>query len=431
MKKLQLIIIFLILAVFCYGQVPFYKNIEIRKAAPQVWVNGVGGQLKLYNSTITESDGKFIFVGGIIKLNGDTVMVTSDTLFISNRIDQKVSLGDSLTIYVTPTQVVDSILVHTDNSANWNIAYDWGDHAAAGYSPKHDAVLTGTTNLESMAWDGVRIDAVADGGTDIILQRSGTTIGVRQPDDYFAFIDEDISMTIAMAGDTSLSPTPGKVGDRYLNTLTHEEYVSYGDSTRGTWTTDPLRYEKYRAWTRAGSIWKLFPLSGGAMSGASTMTNHRAYYVLYEVKVPTVITGFKYCLLVAGVYNTAGDEYNGIAISEVTGTDYHKIDSTANSVNMWKAAINQEQTIDLPAPRTLQPGWYMVSCIWRSSDGSPATAPQLYTMGGGASWVNRYATNGGNYLVGYVTGDAQTDVPHTMNKAGLTYHAADWAIIMY
>ena len=146
MKKLQLIIIFLVLAVFCYGQVPLYKNLEIRKPAPQFWGNGTGAQLKLYNSTITESDGKFIFVGGIIKLNSDTVMVTSDTLFLSNRIDQKLGLSDSI-LYVTPTRLMDSILAHVGDGVSYP---DAGIPVSSGSSWSSSISTTGTTGTGNL-----------------------------------------------------------------------------------------------------------------------------------------------------------------------------------------------------------------------------------------------------------------------------------------
>lgn len=35
----------------------------------------------------------------------------------------------------------------TDNSANWNTAYGWGNHASAGYAPTNNATFTGTHTI--------------------------------------------------------------------------------------------------------------------------------------------------------------------------------------------------------------------------------------------------------------------------------------------
>ena len=59
----------------------------------------------------------------------------------------------------------------TNNSANWNTAYGWGNHASAGYAPINSPTFTGMLT----ASDDLTIGDAVAGGNLLILGKSGTS----------------------------------------------------------------------------------------------------------------------------------------------------------------------------------------------------------------------------------------------------------------
>lgn len=57
----------------------------------------------------------------------------------------------------------------TNNSANWNTAYGWGNHASAGYAPTANPTFSGTVTLPGTF-------SIVISGTDLLIKYGATTI---------------------------------------------------------------------------------------------------------------------------------------------------------------------------------------------------------------------------------------------------------------
>jgi len=75
MKKIFLILASFLLSTGLFAQVT-NQDVEVRKIAPRIWGNGSGGQLKLYNTTITESSGNLLLGGGNFNLQTNNLLGT-------------------------------------------------------------------------------------------------------------------------------------------------------------------------------------------------------------------------------------------------------------------------------------------------------------------------------------------------------------------
>ena len=158
---------------------------------------------------------------------------------------------------------------------------------------------------------------------------------------------------------------------------------------------------------------KVFPIGMDlslAIANLVTMTSGRKYFCSFYLKKPTLITGYKFNVQIAGVYTA--DAENGLSIhsmasnlsTEVTGTK-------VTSPTMWSVA--GVITVPLTTPITLPAGEYKVYALYHSS--AQTTAPIItgLTVGDSAGTYNNNAFSGNNAIIGYV--NTQTILTTTQN----------------
>lgn len=131
-----------------------------------------------------------------------------------------------------------------------------------------------------------------------------------------------------------------------------------------------------------GLAMKMIPIySYHFLAANGVFTDGRENFVVYRVNKTFTLTGFKFITSTAGNYTP--DNYNGIAISRVTGTTTTLLASTPNDTadpNMWEGAANTLRTRDLSTPIELTPGIYVIHSIYNCS-GTATTAPSLFVNG--------------------------------------------------
>ena len=71
----------------------------------------------------------------------------------------------------------------TNNSANWNTAYGWGNHASAGYAPSANPTFSGTITLPGTF-------SIIVSGTDLLIKFGSTTIFKLSSVGYLSTLNE-------------------------------------------------------------------------------------------------------------------------------------------------------------------------------------------------------------------------------------------------
>jgi len=102
----------------------------------------------------------------------------------------------------------------TNNSANWNTAYGWGNHASVGY-------LTTDTK-----WNG--------GSTGLNAATGRTSLNVPLASDTISVYSVPI-LSIQYFGTNPPTTTPLKIGDEFNDTTHKKTYKAYGISSSSDW----------------------------------------------------------------------------------------------------------------------------------------------------------------------------------------------------
>lgn len=198
MKKLLLSVIFILLAASMSAQVLYTRDLTLKKAAPILLFDGLGGVINLNNNIyLTQSTNKVTLSGGILNMTnnfsiGDVPLLPTITQLnylstvisdVQVQINSKVGYPAAGIPLSTGVAWGASI---TNNSANWNTAYGWGNHAGL-YDPigtgtglvgahelTYNHINYNTAYTDRLKWDGGATDLVAGTGRTSL---GGTTVG--------------------------------------------------------------------------------------------------------------------------------------------------------------------------------------------------------------------------------------------------------------
>jgi hypothetical protein len=187
-----------------------------------------------------------------------------------------------------------------------------------------------------------------------------------------------------------------------------DEYIADGEvGVLLTQWNNGIEDNYLKALQAAGMSIKVGPAMGFYPRVSHTIYDAQAIWTLFYLSDTTEVTGVGFLQETQGNYTA--DNYNGFAIYSVSGTNYTKIDSTANDGNLWKTAANTSATRAFSAgPHELNPGIYYVFLVYNSS--AQTTAPKIYFNDDLSNAVVSGLT-GTNKIAGTVT--AQTTPPIT------------------
>lgn len=104
MKRIILILLGITIAITACGQEVLKRNLEVRKIAPEINLNGTGAMLKFYNGDValTQSNNALTLTGGVLKVDADT-LATMDYARLRG--------GDGLSTTDVQDEIADSLNV--------------------------------------------------------------------------------------------------------------------------------------------------------------------------------------------------------------------------------------------------------------------------------------------------------------------------------
>jgi hypothetical protein len=156
MKKLIILFTIICLPVVLMGQTTIKNNFVIERSSPSLHLKGSNGVIN-FNSgdiTLTNTSNTLTIVGGVLALPANGLLINSinhlygltDTitdLYYTKANITTYLAGKQDTGVISMTYPASGIALSTgsawgtsivNNSANWNTAYGWGNHASAGYA---------------------------------------------------------------------------------------------------------------------------------------------------------------------------------------------------------------------------------------------------------------------------------------------------------
>lgn len=212
--------------------------------------------------------------------------------------------------------------------------------------------------------------------------------------------------------------------------LTESKIISYDNTVADNADTtafDSFDFEAVRVLNSLGVTAKILPLSlelgGGVLTPA--MGDGNIYYNLCLVKETKILTSFTFIMSTA--FDGTGDNYNGIGIYSISAIDgsLTKLSETANNPNIWKATAGIPTTVNLPTPLTLQPGKYIIACIYNNS--AQTTAPSMQGVGA-TTWYN-YVIPNGVKLSGYSATNTNNTLPATVTQNFIYPTSSSYVVI--
>jgi len=182
--------------------------------------------------------------------------------------------------------------------------------------------------------------------------------------------------------------------------------------TRYDFRNEPSRENTIKIWRNYGSTIKLFPASALIFTSTMGMVDGTVFWSLCYTADTITLTGFRYALQTAGAFT--GDAFNGIALCSVSGGVATQIATTANNEAIWKTASFTPATVNLTAPITIPPGYYVTAAIYNSSAQTTAPVIQGHSVGSCLS-----VTAGLGVSLGLkTTAQATVPTPYTLSGAG-------------
>jgi len=116
-----------------------------------------------------------------------------------------------------------SYSIVTDNSANWNTAFGWGDHAAAGYLTS----FTETNDLTAaVTWANVPNANITQ--SSVTQHQAALSITESQISDLGNY-------SAVTSGAGVPSTTPAALGDIYIDTTNDDAYIAVGTASSADW----------------------------------------------------------------------------------------------------------------------------------------------------------------------------------------------------
>jgi len=114
----------------------------------------------------------------------------------------------------------------TNNSANWNTAYGWGDHAAAGYAPTASPTFTGTVVLPTATSIG-SVSSTEIGYVNGVSSAIQTQLGAKAPTASPTLTGTPLAPTAAAATDNTQIATTAFVHDVVSTTTSEIQTTTY------------------------------------------------------------------------------------------------------------------------------------------------------------------------------------------------------------
>lgn len=149
----------------------------------------------------------------------------------------------------------------------------------------------------------------------------------------------------------------------------------------------------------------------------AALTDGMVYWVLFQAKTDTVITGVSWLQQTQGVYTA--DAYSGFGLHSLSGGTLTKITQTVDDASLFKVAAFAVGSKAFPSPQTLTPGIYAISGVWNAS--ATSTAPVIYNFGAMSANVSTLLANSVKITASLAI---QTSIPSPQLMSGLTANSA-------
>jgi len=164
------------------------------------------------------------------------------------------------------------------------------------------------------------------------------------------------------------------------------------------WTTfnnKPVNNQIVAGYQALGSTVKAVPigLNLSLTAGAQLFTSGTIRFIPVYLSVPATITGVKFYQ--GNTPNFTGNNYNGVGLYSVSGSDLTLIASSTNDANLWKTfAVNTWGNVAFSTPITnLAIGTYFIGALFNGT--SVTLAPSIISIGSSAAAVQAFDFTGG------------------------------------
>jgi len=248
------------------------------------------------------------------------------------------------------------VIPTTTNASNWSTAYGWGNHASAGYAPLASPTFTGTVTLPS---------------TTSIGNVSSTEIGYVDGLTGSAASRQDINDTIDVyiAGAELGLKVADSTGYAVGNYVTHTQLT---DATSGAGEKRDDLLQGLRA---MGNSIIAFPMAMSSIGSSSyTMADGNAFFLAFILHEAATITGVAFINAQQGVFTAA--DFNGVAIYSVNENTATRVAISANDGDIWKGTAYTKISVPLTSTYNAAAGIYYVGIMYNQS--AQTTGPSVY-----------------------------------------------------
>jgi hypothetical protein len=279
------------------------------------------------------------------------------------------------------------------------------------YSLKLNATFTGTHNL----YGGVTVGpfATANKATITSAILTGTTVALYNGATQY-------SVGVAPADQVTGVAVVDTTGNAPGNYMTRQNYHNDMDKS-----------SVLKALQGFGVGIKAMPVSVIYASGALTLTDARALYVLVYIPETTVVTGVKWIANTLGKFlaDSVAGAFNGFALykCDAAGTTHTRVAITADNAGVWRLAATVVGTAAFTGTYTAEPGYYFVASLWNHI--SSTTSPKVYSSDGVINLVTNSLITANKYISGYV--GSQATFPANETGADMTVNSNIPYYILY
>lgn len=387
MKKTFIFILLLALTLFACAQQVSKTNITIQKAAPTLFLNGTNAAINFYNSDVVLQQSS-----NLLTLSGGDFSLGSNNLLTSG------SLG------TTGSRILKGWMTNLEIT---NLPTINGGTLASALSLSSYLLKTDTAAMLT--------NYITRGDTASMLNNYALISEVGEN------INDSLDLYLA-AADVGLS-LADSTGNAQGNYVTRK---ALNDSIVSK-ITPSLAVSSFLTELQAiGLDAKLLPIGAGQpMSTNKTLIDGTANWQAFYLPSATVITGVKWLHRTGGSYTA--DEYNGIGLYSVSGTNYTKVAETTNNGDIWKSSGYALETAAFSTPYSAVPGMYYVAFVWNAS--ATSTAPSIYCWNGSVGISQLLTGTNAHRISGTV--NTQTTLPATETAGDLTATDVIYGIWLY